>query len=148
VQRLGHSRRSFERYERHGRPAQENADYRLYHADRLLGDCRGGYSISNRSFGLLLERRDFGTSLFVHAGESKLAARPGLLLRGTRRRGADGVLYVPPVVHDHCRRAAQYTSLRSCPRQPAHHVWAAAGDELFRHYGGVDALLVDAARWF
>ena len=70
----------------------------LHHAGRLLGHRRGGHSDGDRLERLPLEGPHRRPGAFVLARES--AVGRAFLLRGAGRGGDDGVLHVPPVVHD------------------------------------------------
>ena len=105
-----------ERHAADGRPAAEDADHRLHDAHRLPGDRGVGIPFVDRLQRLPLEGLD------RRAGAELLASTIGdgfgwlFFVVPRVRRGDDGVLHVPAVVHDVRRRAARSSSLRSRPR--------------------------------
>ena len=135
--RLGDPRHGHQRDAADGRPAEEDALDRRHDARRLPGDRRGGHPAGRRPERLLLQGRHPRPGPVVQASQSAVR----LFLLDRRRRGGDyGLLHVPPVVHDLCRRAPRRARLSPRPRVAVGDGRAAGGAGLLRRRGRLEPL--------
>ena len=134
--RVGDPRHGHQRNAGDGRPAEEDALDGGHDARGLPGDRGSGHTAGRGTERLLLQGRHPGPGPVVQPGQSAVR----LFLLDRHRGGRDhGLLHVPPVVHDLCRRAPRRTRLSPRPRVAMGDGRAAGGPRLLRHRCRLDA---------